>query len=252
MDQDKSAADHWQFSLAVYTRDGVAEHCLALQHRLGLDVNVLLLMLWAARQWGDAPTAEQIADADSRISAWRHEIVIPLRQLRGRLKSGPAPAPDAMTNMLREDIKRLELDAERMEQEMLAQWVKEQARANAASAHGTAVQEMTVVSQARDNVWPDSVTQDGFWVTHRPQTALADTAENARQLAVLEQTAVRVVAHYEAKNDGAAQNDGAMQSAAVERGAAGLVADEQTTDPWLALQHAHQVVLAAVAVFASV
>ncbi|MGX9934287.1 TIGR02444 family protein [Advenella kashmirensis] len=226
MDQDKGAADHWQFSLAVYTRDGVAEHCLALQRRLGLDVNVLLLMLWAARQWGDAPTAEQIADADGRISAWRHEIVIPLRQLRGRLKSGPAPAPDVMTNMLREDIKRLELDAERMEQEMLAQWVKE---------------------QARDDVWRDSVTQEGFAATRRPQAALADTAENAGQLAVLEQTAVRVVAHYEAQY-GAAYG----QSAAVEKGVAGLVADEQAAaDPWLALQHAHQVVQAAMAVFAS-
>ena len=247
MDQDKSAADHWQFSLAVYTRDGVAEHCLALQRRLGLDVNVLLLMLWAARQWGDAPTAEQIADADGRISAWRDEIVIPLRQLRGRLKSGPAPAPDVMTNMLREDIKRLELDAERMEQEMLAQWVKEQARANTAATHGAAVQDMTVVSQARDDVWRDSVTQEGFAATRRQQAALADTAENAGQLAVLEQTAVRVVAHYEAQY-GAAYG----QSAAVEKGVAGLVADEQAAaDPWLALQHAHQVVQAAMAVFAS-
>jgi uncharacterized protein (TIGR02444 family) len=252
MDQDKSAADHWQFSLAVYTRDGVAEHCLALQHRLGLDVNVLLLMLWAARQWGDAPTAEQIADADSRISAWRHEIVIPLRQLRTRLKSGPAPAPDAMTDVLRQDIKRLELDAERMEQEVLAQWVKEQAQANTGAAHGAVVQEKMVLSQARDDVWPDAVSQEGVCATHGSQAVLADTAENARQLAVLEQTAVRVVAHYEGQYDEAAQNEGAMRSAVIDRGAAGLVADEHTAaDPWLALQHAHQVVLAAVAVFAS-
>ena len=251
MDQDKSAADHWQFSLAVYTRDGVAEHCLMLQHRLGLDVNVLLLMLWAARQWGDAPTAEQIADADSRISAWRHEIVIPLRQLRTRLKSGPAPAPDAMTDVLRQDIKRLELDAERMEQEVLAQWVKEQAQANTGAAHGAVVQENMVVSQAPDDVRPGSEMQEGFFATHRPQAVLADTAENARQLAVLEQTAVRVVAHYEGQYDEAAQNEGAMRSAVVDRGAAGLAGDKHSTDPWLALQHAHQVVLAAVAVFAS-
>ena len=251
MDQDKSAADHWQFSLAVYTRDGVAEHCLALQHRLGLDVNVLLVMLWAARQWGDAPTAEQIADVDSRVRAWRHEIVIPLRQLRTRLKSGPAPAPDAMTDVLREDIKRLELDAERMEQQVLARWVKEQTQANTGAARDAAVQEMMVVSQARDDAGPDSVTQERFFTTHRAQAALTDTAENARQLAVLEQTAVRVVAYYEAQYAAAAQNDGATQSACVERGTAGHVADDQTADPWLALQHAHQVVLAAVAVFAS-
>ncbi|WP_193090246.1 TIGR02444 family protein [Advenella sp. FME57] len=247
MDQDKSAADHWQFSLAVYTRDGVAEHCLTLQHTLGLDVNVLLLMLWAARRWGNAPTAEQIADADSEICAWRREIVIPLRQLRTRLKSGPAPAPDAMTDVLRQDIKRLELDAERMQQEVLAQWVKEQTQAIPGAAHGGTVQQMMVMSQVRDDAWSDPATQENASAPQRSSVALADTAENARQLAVLEQTAVRVVAHYEAQYDGPAYG----QAAIVEGGAAGLAADEHTADPWVALQHAHQVVLAAVAVFAS-
>ncbi len=251
MDQDKSAADHWQFALAVYTREGVAGHCLALQHRLGLDVNVLLLMLWAARQWDDAPTPEQIAQADSTIGAWRREIVIPLRQLRTRLKSGPAPAPDAMTDVLREDIKRLELDAERMQQEVLAQWVKEQTQAQAKSAvvQGGVVQQKMVLAQARDGVWSDPVTQDGFFAPDRPQAALADTAENARQLALLEQTALRVVAHYEAQQDCDKAAHG--QSAVAEGDVAGSVTDEPTADPWLALQHAHQVVLAAVAVFAS-
>ena len=32
----------WAFSLAVYGGDGVAEECLDLQERLGLDVNILL------------------------------------------------------------------------------------------------------------------------------------------------------------------------------------------------------------------
>src|SRR5690606_41320532 len=158
MNQDANAADHWQFSLAVYTRDGVAEHCLALQSRLGLDVNVLLLMLWAAGQWGDAPTAAQITDADSRINAWRHEVVVPLRQLRTRLKSGPAPAPDAMTDVLRKEIKRLELDAERIQQEVLAQWVREQPQMRLISFLNTSViarsEEHTSELQSRENlVW---------------------------------------------------------------------------------------------------
>ncbi len=249
MDQVKSAADHWQFSLAVYTREGVAGHCLALQHRLGLDVNVLLLMLWAARQWGAAPTAEQIADADSTIAAWRREIVIPLRQLRTRLKSGPAPAPDAMTDVLRNDIKRLELEAERMQQEVLAQWVKEQTQAINAGAQGGVVQQRMEITQAQDDAWSDPVTQDGISAPDRSQAELADTAENARQLAVLEQTAVRVVAHYEAQHGYANAADG--QPAVAEAVAVESVSDEHAADPWLALQHAHQVVLAAAAVFAS-
>ncbi|HEY9550471.1 MAG TPA: TIGR02444 family protein, partial [Kiloniellaceae bacterium] len=37
----------WQFSGAVYARRGVAEACLALQQRHGLDVNLLLFCAWA-------------------------------------------------------------------------------------------------------------------------------------------------------------------------------------------------------------
>ena len=188
MDQGKSAADHWQFSLAVYGQQGIAEHCLELQHRLGMDVNVLLLMLWAAGRWDRAPTSEQIADADGRICAWRQQIVTPLRQLRTRLKHGPPPAPDITTDGLREDIKQLELNAERMEQDVLAQWVK--------------VQEASAPS--------------------------ADPAQSSCRMAVLEQTAVRVIAHYEG------------QCVQPDTGAGG-----PTADPWLALQHAHQIVLAA-------
>lgn len=246
MNQDANAADHWQFSLAVYTRDGVAEHCLALQSRLGLDVNVLLLMLWAAGQWGDAPTAAQITDADSRINAWRHEVVVPLRQLRTRLKSGPAPAPDAMTDVLRKEIKRLELDAERIQQEVLAQWVREQPQMRLPAAHGGQERQRTTLLQARNDARAQAATQDASPAPYRPPIELADTAENARQLAVLEQTAIRVVAHYEAQC-----GEARYEQPIAQRAAAGSAAGEHAGEPWLALEHAHQVVLAAVAVFAS-
>lgn len=238
-DQERSATDHWQFSLAVYTREGVAGHCLALQNRLGLDVNVLLMMLWAAGQWGDAPTAQQIEAADKMIVAWRQEVVVPLRQLRTRLKSGPAPAPDAATDLLREEVKRLELDAERLQQDVLAQWVKEQTLARTRAGQGGITQDMNTGSPSPSAVVADSAAEHGS----QSQSSLADTAENASQLAVLEQTAVRVVAHYEAAY---------VQTAADEGTWAGHAANEQAADPWLALQHAHQVVLAALAVLCQI
>ncbi|MGO1766613.1 MAG: TIGR02444 family protein [Advenella sp.] len=264
MSQNTSAADYWQFSLAVYGQQGVAAHCLQLQRRLGLDVNVLLLMLWAAGQWGRAPTAEQIADADSSISQWRQQIVLPLRQLRTRLKHGPSPAPDIMTDELRQDIKRLELNAERIEQDVLAQWVKQQSVVigeQKADEHGIALATAGLEaspdaeSAALQNAKPDASqsiqsaaspsAQSVASAASRPHNngsdhqpgspaPLADTTENAHRLAVLEQTAVRVVAHYEAQ---------CAQSAAE-----GVEDAEETPDPWLALQHAHQIVLAAAGV----
>ena len=40
----------WQFSGAVYAHPGVAEACLDLQDRHGLDVNLLLFCAWAGVQ----------------------------------------------------------------------------------------------------------------------------------------------------------------------------------------------------------
>ena len=199
MCDEHANADHWRFSLAVYRQDGVAAHCLQLQRRLGLDVNVLLLMLWAARLWGVAPDTAQIAHADETIRAWRDEVVQPLRQLRTRLKSGPSPAPDQQTNALREGVKQLELDAERVQQDRLAQWVAAQTAA-----------------------------QTGQDASEKEET---HAAEGDACVAVLEQTAVRVVAFYEAQ-----------ATTALVQG------DALADDPWLPLQHAHAVVMAAVSV----
>src|SRR5690606_6539294 len=100
------------------------------------------------------------------ICAWRDEIIRPLRQLRTRLKSGPPPAPDKKTNGLRNRVKRLELDAERIQQDVLAQWV-------AAQTVPLAAQQISEAEQA-------------------------GTVESAACMVRLEQTAVRVVAFYEA------------------------------------------------------
>ncbi|MFZ0067404.1 MAG: TIGR02444 family protein, partial [Pseudolabrys sp.] len=42
--------EFWRFSLAVYSRAGVAEECLALQETAGADINVLLFCAWTGMQ----------------------------------------------------------------------------------------------------------------------------------------------------------------------------------------------------------
>ena len=38
----------WKFSLGYYRGAGVSEACLELQDRCGVDVNVVLFLLWMA------------------------------------------------------------------------------------------------------------------------------------------------------------------------------------------------------------
>lgn len=112
---------HWTFAVKLYSRPGVADCCLALQERLGVDVPLLLFAVFALHDRGISIDRNGVAALDARVTEWRAEMVVPLRGLRRRLKTGPKPAANAETAALREDIKRAELKAERIELAMLAQ-----------------------------------------------------------------------------------------------------------------------------------
>jgi uncharacterized protein (TIGR02444 family) len=108
----------WRFSLRFYARPKVASACLALQDEAGADVNLLLFLLFLADHERQI-SAEDIAGLDQRIVAWRSEVVKPLRALRRALKSGIGKIPIAVSETFRAQIKRLELESERIEQHEL-------------------------------------------------------------------------------------------------------------------------------------
>jgi uncharacterized protein (TIGR02444 family) len=110
-----------QFALAVHDVEGVPAACVLLQDRFDLDVNVLLLAAYVGVH-GKTLTAEHVASARAVIDAWHEEVVRPLRAVRRRLKSGPAPAPDARTASLRRHVAGSELDAELVELDELGRW----------------------------------------------------------------------------------------------------------------------------------
>jgi uncharacterized protein (TIGR02444 family) len=120
---------HWRFALRLYGRPGVADACLLLQDRLGVDVNVLLVSLHAGAERGLGVDARAVQHMDDLGAPWRDEVVFALRKIRRRMKSGPAPAPGTVTGRLRDEIKRAELHAEQIQQATLAGWLKNEAAA---------------------------------------------------------------------------------------------------------------------------
>jgi uncharacterized protein (TIGR02444 family) len=109
----------WDFSLAIYARDGVAPACLSLQDRLAVDVNVLLYCCWIGSQHGTILDADMVNRLVGRVSDWKMRVVEPLRSVRRALKSNLEGVPNEGREALRSDVKRLELQAERLEQDML-------------------------------------------------------------------------------------------------------------------------------------
>jgi uncharacterized protein (TIGR02444 family) len=115
----------WAFSVAVYAADGVAEECLRLQERLGLDVNLLLFAAYMGAAEGMRLAKADIASAHGAVADWHDEVVRPIRAARQALKA-PAAATDDTLQLaaasLRLNVKRAELDAEKIEQALLWQW----------------------------------------------------------------------------------------------------------------------------------
>lgn len=96
------------YSLALYGQEAVRAALLRLQDQQGLDVNMVLLCVYSAA-CGEDPLSEAEMERLVRVAwAWGREVVAPLRQARRALKGMSARGSEA----LREDVKRLELDAE--------------------------------------------------------------------------------------------------------------------------------------------
>lgn len=115
-----AAEQLWAFSLALYRRPGVAPALLHLQDAHRADVNLMLWCCWRAVSGrGVADTAELAAVAEL-VAPWREQAIAPLRVLRRGLKEGVPHAPAAETEALRTAIQRAEIEAERIEQTILA------------------------------------------------------------------------------------------------------------------------------------
>ena len=111
-----AAAGLWKFSLDFYARPGVSAALIELQDRAGLDVNLILFALWYGLSGRGRLDDERLAVADQAAHAIQTEIVMPLRALRRRFRTDP----DVDIQRLREAIKALELDAEKIVQAHLA------------------------------------------------------------------------------------------------------------------------------------
>lgn len=103
------SSDLWSFSLGTYARPGVESLCLQLQSA-GANVCLLLCGLWLEQRAVDC-TEQRLQQLFQVAEPWEVNVVQPMRTLRQQWKA--AAADDADLNALREQIKALELEAER-------------------------------------------------------------------------------------------------------------------------------------------
>jgi uncharacterized protein (TIGR02444 family) len=109
-------ADLWRFAQDLYQRPGVETACLHLQAR-GADVCLLLCGAWLGRR-GVAVSAARAGQLRAAAEPWQREVVSVLRHLRQDWRT--AARHDTELAALRERVKRLELEAERVQLQRLA------------------------------------------------------------------------------------------------------------------------------------
>ena len=102
----------WDWASAAYAADGVAEACVELQDAAGQNVPLLLWAAWAAvtGRTLDGDTLEAGCDT-ARV--WQETAIAPLRAVRRALKPRAPDLDDAARETVRNQVKAVELAAER-------------------------------------------------------------------------------------------------------------------------------------------
>lgn len=112
-----AAGSLWAYALDIYGRPGAEARFLALQDAHGQSVCFLIWSLWMAAE-ARAADASTLAAGAALARSWEAAAVAPLRAVRRDLKTSSAGAA-RRRERLRDAVRQLELQAERMLLEML-------------------------------------------------------------------------------------------------------------------------------------
>src|SRR6187431_1714928 len=96
-----AAAALWTFALDLYACPAVKDHCLSLQTRAGADINLILLLLYAAVR-GVGLGVSHVRQLDRSCADWRATVVRPVREIRQAVKHSEVPNSVEVYSMLKE------------------------------------------------------------------------------------------------------------------------------------------------------
>jgi len=115
----------WTFSCNLYHKDQVQDACHFLQDHEGVDVPLLLFYCWMGT-YHMTLSLDQRYRAQQSSLVWQQHCIKPLRHIRQTMKTIQAEADQQSTwQQVREEVKSLELSAEKQVIEVLESQVKD-------------------------------------------------------------------------------------------------------------------------------
>jgi uncharacterized protein (TIGR02444 family) len=119
MTEASANAPIWDFVLNYYGRKGVSEALIGLQDSYGIDVNMLLFLVWMAAQRRSLG-ADDVQRVSEASHAWQRSVVVPIRAVRRLLKeSAPLVSPDTAA-AFRKKVQAVELEGEQLQLNAMA------------------------------------------------------------------------------------------------------------------------------------
>ena len=109
----------WNFSLQFYSKEGVANILLWFQEECQVDINLMLYCCWAGVSHTPGLRATDMTFLREIVDRWQSEIIQPLRSLRQTLKTDARGAPVSRVAGFRANLQKAELEAERLQQDIL-------------------------------------------------------------------------------------------------------------------------------------
>jgi uncharacterized protein (TIGR02444 family) len=116
----------WDFSLDIYSTPGVSRVCLQAQDEAGIDVNLLLLAAYLGTLHYQL-TSDEIYALSQLVGRWQQGVVVPFRNIRNEMKRSSFFQSSSISGAADEflqQVKLLELSAEKIEQDVLFEWVQ--------------------------------------------------------------------------------------------------------------------------------
>lgn len=102
----------WDWAVAAYATPGAADACLDLQDAAGQSVPLLLWAGWSAAE--GRPLDEDVIDAACDTArVWGDVAIAPLRTIRRAMKVTRPDMDDVAREAVRDQVKAVELEAER-------------------------------------------------------------------------------------------------------------------------------------------
>jgi uncharacterized protein (TIGR02444 family) len=155
---ETNAPPIWDFVLGYYRQQGVSESAIALQDSAGVDVNMILFLMWLASQKRTLAAGEARTVSEKSIG-WQHNVVVPVRNVRRLLKESAPLVEQELALAFRKKVQALELEGEQLQLNAMAAMTLKTGQA--ASPEAAARDNLAAFQSASGKTFPQNAV-DGF------------------------------------------------------------------------------------------